>query len=324
MPVALGGAGGDARDATRAIAAVAEESLTAAFVLWGQRVFIDYLLASPNVALRERWVPDLLAGRIAGATGLSNAMKFLSGIEALQITATATDGSASQWTLQGKVPWVTNARPDRFIVAVAVARAAGGAPLIVALPHDRPGVTRSADLDLIALRGSNTASLQIADCVVSADDLIHAEAPAFIPGVRPAFLGMQCGMSIGVARASLAAAEAHLGSARAVLRAPLDAARRDVKEVADWLEAGLADNRFVGAPAELFRLRIRLAELAMSAVQLELQASGGRAYHRDQPYGFARRWREAAFVPIVTPSLTQLHGELQRHAARADAEKLLT
>ena len=30
--------------------------------------------------------------------------------------------------------------------------------------------------------------------------------------------------------------------------------------------------------------------------------------------GFARRWRESAFVPIVTPSLVQLRAELQRQA----------
>ncbi|MBT9496608.1 MAG: acyl-CoA dehydrogenase, partial [Zoogloea sp.] len=30
---------------------------------------------------------------------------------------------------------------------------------------------------------------------------------------------------------------------------------------------------------------------------------------------FSRRWMEAAFVPVVTPSLTQLHGELVRQAA---------
>ncbi|HBP2206838.1 TPA: acyl-CoA dehydrogenase, partial [Pseudomonas aeruginosa] len=29
---------------------------------------------------------------------------------------------------------------------------------------------------------------------------------------------------------------------------------------------------------------------------------------------FARRWRESAFVPIVTPSLVQLRAELQRQA----------
>lgn len=85
----LGGAGGTLADAVERVAAVAARSLTAAFVFWGQRAFIEYLLQSPNQELRQRLLGDLLAGRLAGATGLSNAMKFLSGIEALQVVAHA-------------------------------------------------------------------------------------------------------------------------------------------------------------------------------------------------------------------------------------------
>lgn len=85
VPAAQGGSAGTTADAIEAIAAVAERSLTAAFVFWGQRTFIEYLLHSPNAALRERHLPALLAGELAGATGLSNAMKFLSGINRLSI-----------------------------------------------------------------------------------------------------------------------------------------------------------------------------------------------------------------------------------------------
>ncbi len=68
----LGGAGGTLADAVERVAAVAARSLTAAFVFWGQRAFIEYLLQSPNQELRQRLLGDLLAGRLAGATGLSN------------------------------------------------------------------------------------------------------------------------------------------------------------------------------------------------------------------------------------------------------------
>ena len=55
-------------------------------------------------------------------------------------------------------------------------------------------------------------------------------------------------------------------------------------------------------------------EATASAVQLELQASGGKAYLCAHGSAFARRWRESAFVPIVTPSLVQLRAELLRQA----------
>lgn len=312
VPTALGGDGSPTGEALDAIAAVAERSLAAAFVFWGQRACIEYLLQSPNQGLRDRWLPGLLAGVVAGATGLSNAMKFLSGLEPLQIAARP---AAHGWTLDGQVPWATNLRPGHFLVAAAVDRADGGGPFIAAIPHDRAGLARSGDLDLIALRGTHTAALQLHGLPLDDADVIAPDATAWLPRVRPAFLALQCGLSIGLARAGLHAADTLGSGARPVLATPIAAAREALDAAVAALHAGLADGRFVGQPVPLFHLRIQLAELALDAVQLELQASGGRAYHRDQPLGFARRWREAAFVPIVTPSLTQLRGELAKRAA---------
>ena len=72
------------------------------------------------------------------------------------------------------------------------------------------------------------------------------------------------------------------------------------------LKAGLDSGGFVTQPAALFELRIALSEIVFEAVALELQAGGGRCYLDGPGTGFARRWREAAFVPIITPSTVQL------------------
>jgi alkylation response protein AidB-like acyl-CoA dehydrogenase len=316
VPREWGGAGGDVRDAIEAIAGVAEHSLTAAFVFWGHRTFIEYLIASPNDGLRERLLGDLLRGQRAGATGLSNAMKFLSGIESLQIEATP---AGQGWRLDGQLPWVTNLRKSGFVFAAAVSRA-GDAPLIVALDSARAGVARSADLDLIAMRGSNTAALRIEAARIDVRDLITADAHDWLPRVRPAFLGMQCGMAVGLARAALAAAGARCNSARGALHDDLDEVAAALRTLTDALFDGLRDGLFVRDAAALFRLRIALADQVQRAVQLELRASGGRAYLVDARFGFARRLHESAFVPVITPSVTQLQGELARHAdARARA-----
>lgn len=312
--------GGEGRidDAVEAIAGVAEQSLSAAFSFWGQRAFIEYLLQSPNAALRERWLPLLLDGTQAGATGLSNAMKFLGGIEALAIVAkTRADGAG--WVLEGSVPWCTNLRSNNFVTAVAVAREDGGAPLIVALPSDRAGLARSPDLDLIALRGSNTASLRIEGLAIDEADLLHADGQQFLPQARPAFLGLQCGLSIGLARAALDAATQRSGAGREVLEGPIEAQHQALRDATEALHAGLLSQRFFTHPVELFKLRLALSEIVQQAVQLELQASGGRAYHREPASSFARHWRESAFIPIVTPSVTQLRGELLKHDARLRA-----
>jgi len=311
----LGGAGDDIRAAVRAIAAVAGHSLTAAFVLWGQRTFIEYLLHTDNAALRERLLGELLSGELAGATGLSNAMKYLSGIEELGVRAAP---NTAGWRLNGRLPWVTNLRRSGFVVAAAV-ELPGSAPFIAAIPDDLAGLARSEDLQLLGLQSSNTAALQIDALQLERDWLLAGDARQYLPRVRPGFLGLQCGMTIGLTRRSLQEVEGQLAAGRSVLEADWRDLRARLERCVAELEQGLCAGRFLGEPASLFRLRIALAELAGQAVQLELQASGGKAYLQQHGAGFARRLRESAFVPIVTPSLVQLRGELQRQAAGAGA-----
>ncbi|MGC5698916.1 acyl-CoA/acyl-ACP dehydrogenase [Pseudomonas sp. NFXW11] len=311
---AQGGSGGDLADALEVMAAVASHSLAAAFVCWGQRAFIEYLLHSPNTALRERLLPSLLSGELAGATGLSNAMKFLSGIEALQVRAR---DQAPGWNLNGRLHWVTNLRKSGFVVAAAIEHEEGGTPFVLALADTLPGLQRSEDLQLMGLQSSNTAAIDLHQVQVSPDWLLHEDARVFLPAVRPAFLGLQCALAIGLARRALAEVEPHVQGARSILLEPWQEQRQQLEQSVAELKSGLLDGRFLTQPGALFRVRIALAEATANAVQLELQASGGKAYLCEHGSGFARRWRESAFVPIVTPSLVQLRAELQRQARSA-------
>lgn len=310
-----GGLGGRIQDAIDAIAAVAEQSLTAAFVFWGHRTYIEYLLYSPNTGLRDRELPQLLTGQLAGATGLSNAMKYLSGIENLQLTATPT---AEGWVVNGRLPWVTNLQPTAFRVAAVVAHAGDQPPAILVLSSDDPGLVRSPDLDLVALRGSQTAAIEVNNVRISADRLIHADALTFCPAIRPSFLGLQLGLSLGLARASLQQATRQAGHGRSpALLAQIQQLQEHLQQDHQTLHQGLEAGRFTSDAASLFRLRIQLAERVQQAVALELEASGGRAYLLDQNRDFARRLKESAFIPVVTPSLSQLRGELDKHQAGA-------
>jgi alkylation response protein AidB-like acyl-CoA dehydrogenase len=316
VPAGLGGAGGDVTDAVEAVAGVSEHSLAAGFVLWGHRTFIDYLVQSPNGPLRERLLPDLIAGRVAGATGMSNAMKFLSGLEELQTTA-RREGEG--FVLDGKLPWVTNLRAEGFHVATAVAQAeAPQAAFCAALPHDAVGLTRSPDLDLMAMRATSTAAITMTEVRIGPEHILHPHAATWLPQVRPAFLGLQCGMSIGLARRAIAEARGQVGAARHVLQEPIDSLSKALVEHERALREGLRNGGFRAEAAPLFRIRIALAEIAAQAMSLELQASGGRAYLSVSGQGFARRWREAAFIPVITPSLVQLKAAL---ATQAVAER---
>lgn len=308
------GEGGDGRALSAAVdvvAGLAERSLGAAFVYWAQRAVIACLLASPNRELVRRLVPDLVHGRLAGAPGLSNAMKFLGGLDRLRITGTAVpDGMR----LNGTVAWATNVRRQGFVAAIAVGDEHGDNPSVLALPHDVRGVVREPDLDLLALRGTNTAALRLDDVTLDASWQIHPQARVFLPSIRPVFVGLQCGLGLGLARASLRAGRAALGNRPSVLSGEIDALDADIAAYRQTLCAGLDDGTLRDRPRELLTLRLRMVDIAAAALALELQVLGGRALLRAESGGYARRAREAAFLAVVTPTVGQLKGDLARLA----------
>lgn len=314
VPVSRGGTGGDVVDAMMAIAAVAEESLAVAFMLWGHRSYLEYLLQTPDQALAERHLPELLSGKIAGASGLSNAMKFLAGLERLQITA---EKDGDEIILSGKLPWVTNLRPQGFHVAAAIDWKDGGPAFVAFLSHDDAGLSRSEDLALMGMRSSDTAAITIDQVRIGPERILAEDANLWLPQVKPAFVGLQCGMSIGLARRSLSEAAQIAATGRHVLGGAIAELQQRLSHAQSALAAGLRNRRFEREAHALFQLRINLAEIVAEAVMLELQASGGKAYLSGPGRDFARRWRESAFIPLVTPSLTQMRAALIDQAEAA-------
>lgn len=304
----LGGLGTSLQDAIEVIAKVAEYSVTAAFVCWSQRTYIEYLLTAKADLLEKFRFDALLSGEYAGATGLSNAMKFLSGLEPLQVQAEAVEGG---WKLNGKLPWVTNFHPNGFTVAVAADSAQG--PLLFLVPSDRAGFDRKPNLDLIGLKGSSTAAAVLTDVLVSETELLSAQATQYLPAIRPAFLGLQCALSIGLIRRSIQQVVAKKHSD--LVNDQVFAIQQQLDENLTALFAGLRSGQFVTQARSLFEIRIALSELTQQAIQLELCSTGGRCYLTPFEDGFTRRLKESAFIPIVTPSVLQLKTELSRLSA---------
>ncbi|NNG21450.1 acyl-CoA dehydrogenase [Massilia sp. ML15P13] len=308
VPVAQGGAGGAASTAVALAAALAEHSLAAGFVFWAQRATIECLLRSPNHDLVRKLLPSLLNGATAGAPGLSNAIRSLSGLDQLHAQCTSTaEGSV----LNGTVPWATNLCRGGFVAAIAAINPASGSPAIFAVPNDAAGVWRGDDQDLLGLRATNTASLRFENVPLTEHWLLHPHAKVFLPALRPMMLAIQCGLGLGLARASLVAARRHTPG-QSVLAFEIGALEDTAEEFWRTLSVALDGGWLEANPTALFDLRLNMVGLATSAVQLELQALGARAYDRSAGSGFARRMREAAFLPILTPSLVQLKTELAK------------
>ncbi|OOH91804.1 dehydrogenase [Pasteurellaceae bacterium 15-036681] len=312
VPEELGGNGGSFQQAINAVREISTYSLTAGFISWGHRTLIQNLLSSSNPKPRELWLDDLLAGKLSGGTGLSNAVKFLSGIEELQVKIIEKEGERY---LQGRLPWITNLTAKGFVTIFAAEYADGSKPaIVVALPSDAEGVTRTNELSLVALQGSNTVAVELNNVKLNPDWIIADNAAEYLAQVRPTFLGLQCPMAFGLAARSLQEVEKSLQYVgnRSILKPEYDLQLQKLADLEKRLADGLQqDDYFVKNPKELFNIRIEVVDVVAQSLLLELQASGGRGYLNNVGSDFIRRWREGAFLPVVTPSALQLKTILQ-------------
>lgn len=303
VPQSLGGRGGSRQEVIDLLSELAQHSLTASFIAWGHATFIDNILKSDNPYFRDHYLPQLLSADYAGATGLSNAVKFLADLEEVNVEITEEDG---QLYLEGRLPWVTNLRSDRFLAVFAAGFRDGGRPYVIAVPSDAVGLSRSEDLEFVALQGGNTAALTFDKVALKQEWILSTDAPVFLAQNRPTFLGYQLGMALGLAERSLQEVEASLGQ-RTVLHDEWLAQKTALEHIRSSLFEGLEQEEyFIQHPRELFQLRIDIVDVVAQSLLLELQAGGGRGYFSQSPSGFIRRWREGAFLPIVSPSAVQL------------------
>ena len=179
--------------------------------------------------------------------------------------------------------------------------------LIITIPSEAEGLSRSADLEFVSLQGSNTASLTFNHVKLDPNWILSKDAVDFIAKTRPNFLGFQFGLAFGLAQRSLNEVENSLASNRSVLRNEFETTREALLNIQDQLYAGLNDpSYFIDNPRELFQLRIDIVDVVANSLLLELQASGGRGYLKESDSSFIRRWNEGVFLPIVSPSAVQL------------------
>ena len=290
----------DLRAPADLIAALATECMTTAFGLWAHRMAQEYLARGQRSRATEEVLADLRAGRRLGATAMAAGLKWLAGVDDLAVHA-APEGQG--WRLSGFIPWVSMLLEDS--VMVVPARTPQGT-VVVWLPVSQVEVTPVTGL--LALDATASGSVSLTDVPVGSDQVLSYDLASFAQGFKPTMLTLQSAFCVGLAQRALAESEAALDrAANAVFAADLASLRQDVEAHHQRWEALAAD---VGAASirEVLEVRLQASDLAVRTTRLESTLAGGRGYRLSS--GASRRLREAAFLPVQSPSEGHLRWEL--------------
>lgn len=297
-------AGADLAPMVRVIERVATSSLAVGFSAWAHRMTIEYVSLAPE-ALRAEHLPGLRAGLRPGVTAMAAGLKQVAGLGEVPLRATA---HADGLRITGPIRWASNVFPDALMVLPA--RGTDGATSVVAVDVNADGIRIDRPPNLMALTATASTSLQLDDVHIPAENVISTDLRGFVARIRPAFLLLQTAFCAGVSSAAIRGAKSARGELAGQFATELVELTQRNRILRDRLYA------FAAAPsepstAELLRLRLDAAGLAGRASRLEVTMAGGAGYALGTSAN--RRFREAAFLPIQSPSEGQLRWELTQY-----------
>lgn len=290
------------------IGGISGECMSTGFSVWANRMAVEYLLTAATPFSLAAAQP-LLCGTTLGVSAMASAFKEGAGCGSLDLTAVPFGGG---YRLSGSLRWASNLYPDSTMITAA--RTDAGEKLIVALGLDTPGVVLGDHFDLLAMGSTASSYLNLENAYVDSEQVLSKDFDAFLQAVRPTFLVLQSAMCLGLTRTAVEQSRLALTGINAVYAAEVDA-------VADKLAAAHATlanlAAAVGGPKsptkkQLLSLRLAAAELSSASTDLEIRTAGGKGYASRTPA--SRRYREAAFIPVQSPSEAQLRWELGRCA----------
>jgi alkylation response protein AidB-like acyl-CoA dehydrogenase len=287
------------------IAEVAGHCLSTAFSVWAHRMTVEYLTAAATPWSLST-AANLTGTGALGVTGMASAFKDAAGCGSLDLVATPSDGG---YRLSGTLRWASNLYPNSVMVTAAQTEV--GEKIVLAMPLTTDGVTIGNHFELLALGSTASSFLKLDNVYISEDQVLSRDIASFLNQVRPTFLVLQSAMCVGLARRCLDEVGHSLGGVNSAFEVEFDSLTTELAAIESQVAASAAA---VGGPTtpakrELLTLRLAAADTASAAAALEIRTAGGKGYARRT--GASRRFREAAFIPVQSPSEAQLRWELR-------------
>lgn len=284
---------------------VAAESLSAGFSAWAHRMSLEYVSRGP-ASVRAKYLAALQSGATVGVTAMASGLKYVAGLG--EVALIATEGDDGSLSVSGPIFWASNVYEDALIILCA-RTADSSKTFVAAIEANAPGITIKPASELLALNATASTSLTLENVRIPAENVIGVDLTEFVKGVRPTFLLLQTAFCSGISRTSIEESANCLGGLgegfvddHAELAAELASLQQRLH--------GFAADLTTASARELIQLRLDGSRLAMAATRLEVTLKGGQGYSTKSPTN--RRFREAAFLPVQSPSEGQLRWELAR------------
>ncbi len=252
---------------------------------------------------RDRWLPDLVAGRAIGAFGLTEP----DGGSDAGATRTRARLDGDEWVIDGSKAFITNSGTSITSIITVTARTDDGISAFL-VPAGTPGLTVEPPYRKLGWHASDTHGLVLEDCRVPAHHLLGQLGQGFrnflaiLDDGRIAISAL----AIGCARACLDHSVAYakernafggpIGRYQAIAFALADLAvavenARNLTYKAAWLKD---HDRPIGQAAAMAKLYS--TEAAVSATRVATQVFGGAGFIEETPV--VRFFRDAKILEI--------------------------
>jgi alkylation response protein AidB-like acyl-CoA dehydrogenase len=294
------------------IAEIAEQCMSSAFALWCHHMVMEYASAANDPFPREAVLERLGSVDLLGSTALGTAMAHA--VMGSPLTVRFRQ-EGDELVLDGRITWASNllTDPDAALTVTAATDDAGRR-IIVALPLDTPGVSVLGYPPLLALQSTRSSSVVLQNVRIGAQWIVADELMRCLADIRPRFLVLQSSFCLGLSRAAMRGVRADSETSHGVFTDDVAQLEDQLGSHAERLDQQLRQPSTSAMPMrEFVQTRLDLAVLAQATTRLESTLRGGRAYRLDDPAG--RRFREAAFLPVQSPTEGQLRWELARSAS---------
>jgi isovaleryl-CoA dehydrogenase len=311
-PTEYGGAGAGLAEAALVIERLGAACGSTAMVVLMHYAALPVIVAHGPEEVRS----DLGAGRHLTTLAFSEAGSR-SHFWAPTSTATATlDGVG----LTARKSWVTAAGEADSYVWSSRPLAADGPMSLWFVPSDTSGVAVAGPFDGLGLRGNASRPVTAQAALVPRGAALGPDGAGLdlaMQLILPSFLVLSAAFSVGLMRASVRDAVAHLSAARLehldqrLIDQPLvraDIGRMQI--VLDQAAALLADTIAAlgtgreDATLRLLQVKAAAAEAAITVTDLAMKACGGAAFRRD--LGIERRFRDARAARVMAPTTDRL------------------